>query len=576
MTEPLDEYRHLPLDQLFESPQNTRKHIDPKKQADLESSVTTHGILTPLLVRPNGARFEIGAGCRRYRAAKAVGLTAAPCRIRTMTDAVFLELITIENLQRDDIHPLDEAEGYEALLTKGKYDVARIAERVGKSVKYVYDRMKLLNLTPEAKDLFRRDKFTAGHAILLARLKPEDQDRIMDPSAREGLWEGMKHLPYDPEEENQDEYAALKPVSVRELQAAIDTSVRFDVKTVDPVLFPETAKGMKAAEELCEKVLPLTRDRFVHPEAKDGTRTYGPSAWKRADGQDNTKTCDHAVTGVIVVGEGRGESFKVCVDKKKCDVHWKQERREASKRAAGDPKALEREKKEEARRREEQEQAERARARWKKAVPAIMQALAERVRSMPTKATGYLAGQILRECQPWNGLGKYKDLVKLGSSAEDVVRFAAFQLLGAQALDEYQGPDIFPDIAKAIGLDLTKLLDDAAPLASPLKKGWAEAIRRACHHVADAEKRHWNPMRKHGATNAEILAALGEEWGGAGGIGGPDEVSIDFKGGSAPAVWLGPKGRSGEPTFKGKALAAVVREVLEIPEPKNGKKKKAA
>lgn len=180
-------YERIPLTRLHESPLNPRKYFDPVKLAELTESVKAKGIITPLIVRPNASGFEIGAGHRRYKAATAAGLADAPCIVRPMDDAAFIEVLVIENEQRHDLGPLEEAEGYRLLMTKAGYTVDKIAERVGMSVKYVYDRVKLLQLIPEAQQLVRDEKITAGHAILLARLKPEQQKKAIDPEGH-ALW----------------------------------------------------------------------------------------------------------------------------------------------------------------------------------------------------------------------------------------------------------------------------------------------------------------------------------------------------------------------------------------------------
>jgi len=162
-----------------ESDQNTRKNFDKAKLAELTTSVKAKGILTPLLVRPRGAHFEIAAGHRRLRAAKAAGLAEIPVLVRDMTDVEFLEVLTIENLQREDLHPLEEAEGYQGLLERGGYDVPAIATKVGKSTSYVYQRVKLVDLVPEAKAAFLKGTFEAGHAILLARLEAPQQKQAL-------------------------------------------------------------------------------------------------------------------------------------------------------------------------------------------------------------------------------------------------------------------------------------------------------------------------------------------------------------------------------------------------------------
>ena len=105
------EYRNLPLDALTESPNNPRKSFDEASLNELAESIKTQGILAPLVVRPVDHHFEIVAGARRYRAAQRAGLETAPVRIVELTDAQALETSIVENLQRRDVHPLDEAQG---------------------------------------------------------------------------------------------------------------------------------------------------------------------------------------------------------------------------------------------------------------------------------------------------------------------------------------------------------------------------------------------------------------------------------------------------------------------------------
>lgn len=233
-------YQEIPIEQIHESKLNPRKYFDPTKLQELTESVKQKGILEPILVRPNAGGFEVVAGARRFRAAIAAMLTTIPAVVRELSDQDALETMVIENLQRDDLHPLEEATGYKMLLAQRGMDVARIAERVGRSVKYVYDRVKLLALTKEAQKVFLDGKIQAGHAILLARLRPEDQARAMDAETG-GLFQSERLL-WDPTRDGDDE--AVKPASVRELQAWIDQHVKFDAGEADPMLFPEDRKSV--------------------------------------------------------------------------------------------------------------------------------------------------------------------------------------------------------------------------------------------------------------------------------------------------------------------------------------------
>lgn len=473
-------YQVLPLELLVPSKTNPRKSYDGVLLAELAKSIKDHGVVEPLLVRPQKERFEIVAGERRFRAAKIAEASEVPVIIRELTDEQALEIQVIENLQRSDLHPLEEAQGYRQLQATAKYDVGRIAERIGRSIKYVYDRMKLLDLTEDVKALFLDGTITAGHAILLARLQPADQKRAM--TDMDGLLD-HEDLLWDPTDRGTHR-DVKKARSVRELAGWIDEHVRFEPKDADPMLFPDTALKLTEARGEKAKVIAITHDHFVQEEARaEGERTYGPQSWKRADGQRKSKPCSFSVLGVIAAGYGRGEAFDVCTAKEKCKVHWAEWQREREKRAkaaaaaGGSTSAAARSsaareesrwKREEEKRREEQKRQQAALDRWKKAAPAILEAVAAAVKKAPTKATGLLATLILERCQV-NYHGKNLDhgrFVPRGTSAEDLVRHAAFVVLADEVL-EWTAPEEFPKRARAFGLDVTKILNEAAPVAKP-------------------------------------------------------------------------------------------------------------
>lgn len=163
--------RLLELASLRESPTNPRRTFPPSDE--LVASVRKQGILQPILVRPaplESGAFEIIAGHRRFRAAKTAKLKQVPALVRSFTDAEVLEAQLTENLQRTDLHPMEEAEGYGALHHQHKKSVDEIAARVGKSRAYVYGRLKLLDLCEPARNLFAADKLNASTALLIARI----------------------------------------------------------------------------------------------------------------------------------------------------------------------------------------------------------------------------------------------------------------------------------------------------------------------------------------------------------------------------------------------------------------------
>ncbi len=144
----------LPLTALRESDLNPRRHFNEASLAELAENIRQVGVLTPLLVRPIQHGYEIAGGHRRYRAARRAGLAEAPCIVRDLTDSEFLEIVTLDNLHREDVHPLDEAQGYAILLAHNELEIEDLAAKVGKSVSYIYQRLKLRDLTPEAQRAF--------------------------------------------------------------------------------------------------------------------------------------------------------------------------------------------------------------------------------------------------------------------------------------------------------------------------------------------------------------------------------------------------------------------------------------
>jgi hypothetical protein len=203
---------------------------------------------------------------------------------------------------------------------------------------WVWDRLKLNDLIPEAKDILEQELMSVGHAILIARLKPEDQKRVIRVSpqnayhsSREGLWQhngGRFALEKDHPEAGAGKYADVKAVSVRELETWIRDHIRFDVahaaKAV-PLVFEQTAARVSEAEAKegrGQKVVSITFDHSCPDAARtDQERTFGNTAWKKAE-KNGEPTCEHAVLGVVVAGKQYGDTFHVCVARDKCRTHW--------------------------------------------------------------------------------------------------------------------------------------------------------------------------------------------------------------------------------------------------------------
>lgn len=154
---------------------NPRKTFDNKALQELSESIKEHGIIQPVLVRPyvEGSIFkedyQLVCGERRYRAALLAGLDVIPANIRVLTDDEAFELQIIENLERKDVHPLDEADAFKKMLDSGKYTVADIAGKMAKPETFIVQRLKLVDLVEALRDDFLAGHFGIGHAILIAR-----------------------------------------------------------------------------------------------------------------------------------------------------------------------------------------------------------------------------------------------------------------------------------------------------------------------------------------------------------------------------------------------------------------------
>ena len=161
--------QNIPLKSIQESKTNPRRQFDEEKLAELAGNIRLHGVLQPILVRPfpdgEPSQYELVAGARRYRASKLAGCETIPASVREFTDTQCLELQLIENLQRADVHELDEARGYAALmqLQPDTYTVETLAEKIGRSQKYVYARLRLMHLVDEIQEAFYTGKLTVAH-----------------------------------------------------------------------------------------------------------------------------------------------------------------------------------------------------------------------------------------------------------------------------------------------------------------------------------------------------------------------------------------------------------------------------
>ena len=183
-----DMFGTVELDKLIESKNNIRGARDDQSFKDLVSSIKEKGILVPLTVRNFKSKFQILAGSRRYRAAKQLKLTEMPVQVKDVSDEEAYEIMLIENLQRENIHPMDEAKGFLNLcgyLSKEeKNPYAIIASKTGKTENYIARNIKLADLIDKAQKLFCDNVITVQHALLICRLTEKDQGKILAEKIR--------------------------------------------------------------------------------------------------------------------------------------------------------------------------------------------------------------------------------------------------------------------------------------------------------------------------------------------------------------------------------------------------------
>lgn len=480
----------LPIAQLVPSKTNPRKEFDAADIAEFAANIKKHDVIQSLLVRVHPTKsgaFEIVCGERRWRAAKEAGLVDVPADVRDLTDDQVLEIQLIENLNRRDLTALEEAEGYRLLLTR-KYTHERIAEKIGRSVQYVRDRCRLHLLVKGAVELLREKRIEVGHAIQLARLSPEDQIRtIREPKdggygadRHSGLWQMQRDLPgtsIDSRGRLSDE---LKAVSVRELQAWIQDHVRLDpAAPQNAELFPEIAATVAAAQtkvpgEKPPKFIEITLSSMLNDDTRDpNKRVFTPASYKRADGRAGSKTCANSVAGIVVAGDGQGETFKVCIDKKKCQVHYKAEIAAATKRdrqvAKSGKTGQDRWALEDKKRKEEEQRRAAKRAAFEKALPAIRVAVFEKalhapLESLKTAIEGYLG-------RDWNvgpALKAMGATLPRGKSADDFIRRAGVAIAMSGLYARYPHEEDVARIAKGYKVDTQKII--AAQTAPVVEK----------------------------------------------------------------------------------------------------------
>ena len=177
--------RQIPVDRIDTNPDQPRLSMDQDSLNDLAASIKEHGVLQPILVRPlPGHRYQLIAGERRWRASRAAQLTEIPAIVEEIDDETALEIALIENLQREDLSPLDEAMMYERMTRERGYSVRKLAQKIGKDKGYVENRLRLADAPLEVKELVSLRKDTVSHAYELLKVDdPRKRRRLAEQVA---------------------------------------------------------------------------------------------------------------------------------------------------------------------------------------------------------------------------------------------------------------------------------------------------------------------------------------------------------------------------------------------------------
>ena len=211
----------IPVDLIDPSPLQPRSVFDEAKLEELAKSISTNGVVQPVLVRRKGNRFELIAGERRFRAAIRAQLTAIPAVVRNVLDNQVLEIALIENIQREDLNPIEEASAYKKLIEDLGLTQEMVADRVGRDRSYVTNYLRLLRLPADLQDLVQAGRLSAGHARTLLGLEHVDQQRriarrVIDKELSVRATENLVRLMTEP----------VSPRAQRAARAQADANVR--------------------------------------------------------------------------------------------------------------------------------------------------------------------------------------------------------------------------------------------------------------------------------------------------------------------------------------------------------------
>lgn len=352
----MDKITFINLSDITTNKLNLRNDADKNNLEELAESIKAVGLINPITVRPykdNSAQYEIVSGERRFKAAELAGLDSIPAIIRDLDDDTTMEIIITENLQRKEIHPLDEASGFNYLLNTGRYTPETIADKVGKSKTYVIKRLKFIQLSDAVRDMFREGQISLSHALEFGRLNEKQQEKMLKwmenhkyshPTANDvkeaiqrEFYLKIKDAVFDIDDDlllddlpTKNKYCGVLSCKMCPKRTGFNTNLFDDITDdvcTDPECYDTKVKEhiRKTLFAFADKGKPVIAYQHTDAKPKDGvyTKLSDLVIINRGD-----KKCD-SIKDAIVTKLGQynwgfekqvGETFKVCIDPN-CNVH---------------------------------------------------------------------------------------------------------------------------------------------------------------------------------------------------------------------------------------------------------------
>lgn len=182
-----DKIQTIKIGNIKPNPNQPRKYFDEEKLKELSESIKENGVIQPLIVQQDGTKYMIIAGERRYRASKLAGIEELPCIVKNYNDEELIKVSLLENIQREDLNSIEEAETYQSIIEEFNITQDKLADQLGKSRTYITNSLRLLKLSEHVKNLIIKGELMHSVARALITLDHKDQDKLADMIVKEGL-----------------------------------------------------------------------------------------------------------------------------------------------------------------------------------------------------------------------------------------------------------------------------------------------------------------------------------------------------------------------------------------------------